>query len=182
MDELRRYSLLGYRGRMPSIAPDAVICDGVRIIGDVSVGSASSLWFNAVARGDVQSISIGSRTNIQDLAMLHVSTGRQALVVGSEVTVGHSAILHGCTIADRVLVGMGATVLDEAVVEEFSLVAAGSVVRQGFRVPSGTLVAGVPARVMRELTDQERQGIIESALHYAELAQEYSRNAFLPGG
>lgn len=159
-------TVMPFEGANPRIHPSVFIAAGARIIGDVEIGELSSIWFNVVVRGDVHSIRIGRRTNIQDLAMLHVTHRKFSLTVGDDVTVGHSAVLHGAVIHDRVLVGMGAKVLDNSVVESDSLIAAGAVVREGFRVPAGTLVAGVPAKVVRELTDQERASVAQGALNY----------------
>ncbi len=165
--------ILPYRGILPKIDESVFIADGAVIIGDVVIGKDSNIWFNAVIRGDVNYIRIGEGTNIQDGCILHVTTEKYPLIVGNDVTVGHGAILHGAIIQDKCLIGMRAIVLDGAVVEPFSLVAAGSLVRQGFIVPGGTLVAGVPARVVRELTDNEKKAIEESAIHYVELSKEY---------
>lgn len=158
---------------MPRIHPSVFIAAGARIIGDVEIGETSSIWFNVVIRGDVHHIRIGRRTNIQDLTMCHVTHLRYPLEIGDDVTVGHSAVLHGATIHDRVLIGMGAKVLDRAVVGSNSLIAAGSVVREGFVVPEGTLVAGVPARVVRELTDDERAAVAQGALNYQSYVYRY---------
>lgn len=159
-------TIMPFEGITPRIHPSVFIAAGARIIGDVVIGALSSIWFNVVIRGDVHAIRIGRRTNVQDLTMCHVTHRRFALTIGDDVTIGHSAILHGATIGDRVLIGMGATVLDNAVVGDESLIAAGAVVREGFRVPNGTLVAGVPARVVRELSDEERSRVAEGATNY----------------
>lgn len=165
--------LLPFNGKMPVIGADVLLCPGVVVTGDVEIGDESSLWFNSVARGDVFAIRIGRRTNIQDISMLHVTTGKYALDIGDDVTVGHSAILHGCTVHSRCLIGMGSRVLDRAVINSFSIVAAGSVVREGFVVPEGVLVAGVPAKIMRDLTAADREMIEQSAAHYVGVARAY---------
>jgi len=159
-------TVMPFEGIEPRIDPTVFLAAGARIIGDVEIGPLSSVWFNAVIRGDVHWIRIGTRTNIQDLAMLHVTHKRHPLSIGDDVTVGHSAILHGATVGNRILIGMGATILDRCVVEDESLVAAGAVLREGFTVPAGTLVAGVPARVVRELTGEERRMIAQGAANY----------------
>jgi gamma-carbonic anhydrase len=159
-------TIIPFEGNAPRIDPSVFIAAGARIIGDVEIGELSSVWFNVVIRGDVHFIRIGRRTNIQDLVMCHVTHRRYPLVVGDDVTVGHSAVLHGATIGDRCLIGMGAKVLDNAVIGAESLIAAGSVVREGFQVPNGTLVAGVPAKVVRELSDEERRKVAEGATNY----------------
>jgi carbonic anhydrase/acetyltransferase-like protein (isoleucine patch superfamily) len=159
-------TIMPFEGNMPKIDPSVFIASGARIIGDVEIGELSSIWFNVVIRGDVHFIRIGRRTNIQDLTMCHVTHKRYSLAIGDDVTVGHSAVLHGCTVGDRVLVGMGAKVLDRAVVGNNSLIAAGAVVREGFTIPEGTMVAGVPAKVIRELNDDERAAVARGALNY----------------
>lgn len=159
--------------RSPSLAPDVYLAPGSQVVGDVRIGAGSSVWFNAVVRGDVQPVRIGERTNVQDLAMVHVTTGRFPIEVGDDVTVGHGAVLHGCRIANRALIGIGAVLLDGAEVGEESIVAAQSLVRVGFKVPPGTLVAGVPAVVKRELNAAEMEEIRRSARRYVELARRY---------
>ncbi|MCS7082376.1 MAG: gamma carbonic anhydrase family protein [Bacteroidetes bacterium] len=162
-----------FEGRWPRLHPTVYLAEGVRIIGDVEIGAYSSVWYNAVIRGDVHEIRIGERTNIQDLCLLHVTHRRWPLVVGSRVTVGHSAVLHGCVIEDCVLVGMHATVLDGAYVEHHCLIGAGALVPPGMRVPAGHLVLGVPARVVRPLTEQERAELEQAAENYVRYAARY---------
>lgn len=166
-------SILPFRGKMPVVHPSVFVCDGVRIIGDVEIGKDCSVWFNSVIRGDVNAIRIGNRTNIQDLCMLHVTYRKHSLHIGNNVTVGHSAVLHGAVIHDYTLIGMGAKVLDRCVVNSYSLVAAGAVLPEGFVVPEGTLVAGVPARVIRELREEERLAIEKSAQNYIDYVAMY---------
>ena len=150
----------------PKIDDSVFLAPGVKIIGDVKIGEGSSIWYNTVVRGDVNFITIGKKTNVQDLSMLHVTAKIFPLVIGDEVTIGHSVTLHGCVLQDRTFIGMGATILDGAIVESDSMVAAGAVVRQNFTVPSGKLVAGVPAKVIRDLSDEEIKNIPESAERY----------------
>lgn len=166
-------SILPFQGKTPVLHPSVFVCDGVRIVGDVEIGEDCSIWFNSVIRGDVNTIRIGRRTNIQDLCMLHVTWRKHSLHIGDNVTVGHAAVLHGAVIHDHVLIGMGARVLDRCVVQPYSLVAAGAVLREGFVVPEGTLVAGVPARVVRELRDEERAAIEQSAQNYINYTAMY---------
>lgn len=173
--------ILPYKEFRPRLDSSVFVAPGAAVIGDVEIGADSSVWFNAVVRGDVNKIRIGERTNIQDGCVLHVSVETWALSVGSGVTVGHGAILHGCTVEDSCLIGMAATVLDGAHVGEFSLVAAGSLVREGQRVPGGSLVAGVPAIVKRQLTPAEIEGIRQSALHYLAEKNVYVRAGFSSG-
>ncbi|MDR1728459.1 MAG: gamma carbonic anhydrase family protein [Acidobacteriota bacterium] len=158
--------ILPYRGMHPEIHPSVFVAEGARIIGDVKIGADASVWFNAVIRGDVCPIRIGERTNVQDNATLHVTHDTGPLHIGADVTIGHGAILHACSVQDHVLVGMGAVLLDGCTVEPWSVVAAGALVRQGFRVPSGMMVAGVPAKVVRPVTEGERANIAASSGNY----------------
>lgn len=157
---------------VPKVDESVFIADGVRVIGDVEIKEDSNIWYNVVIRGDVNTVRIGKKTNIQDNSMLHVTTDVAPLNIGDNVTVGHNVTLHGCTLKDNCLIGMGAVVLDKAIVEENSLVAAGSVVKEGFVVPSGKLVAGVPAKVIRDLTQEEKDYFQISADKYVELAKK----------
>lgn len=162
-----------YKGIVPKIDPTAFIEETAVVIGDVMIGSECSVWFNAVIRGDVHSIRIGNRTNVQDLSMLHVTHDTYPLTIGDEVTIGHHVVLHGCTIRDRVLVGMGAIIMDGAVIGEECIVGAGSLVTERTEVPPGSLIIGSPARVRRPLTEQERNWIRESAANYVQYAGQY---------
>ena len=164
--------VLSHHGVSHRVHSTAWIAGGAWVIGDVEVGEQSSVWFNAVLRGDINAIRIGSRSNIQDGCILHV-TGEYAVEIGEDVTVGHMAMLHGCRIGRCTLIGMNAVVLDHAVVGTCALVAAGSVVKEHSVVPDGTLVAGVPARVVRELTEEERHAIAQSAVNYIAYAASY---------
>lgn len=171
--EQRSSALFPFRGTVPSVHPSVFIAAGAKIIGDVEIGEESSVWCNSVIRGDVHAIRIGARTNIQDLCMLHVTYRKHSLSIGNDVTIGHSAVVHGAVIHDYTLIGMGAKILDRCVVHSHSLVAAGSVLREGFVVPEGTLVAGVPARVVRELRDEEKCAIEQSAQNYIHYVSLY---------
>jgi carbonic anhydrase/acetyltransferase-like protein (isoleucine patch superfamily) len=157
-----------YRGITPTIDPSVYLVNSAEIIGDVAIGKDSSVWYNTVIRGDVNVIRIGERTNVQDGCLLHVTHEKFPLLIGSDVTLGHGAIVHGCRIGDTCLIGMGAIVLDNATINSYTLVAAGAVVLGGTAVPGGVLVAGVPAKVMRDLTDEERTMIERSARSYVE--------------
>jgi gamma-carbonic anhydrase len=166
-------SVLPYRGMHPEIHETVFLADGARVIGDVRIGANSSIWFNAVVRGDVCPIRIGERTNVQDNVTLHVTRDTGPLEIGNDITIGHGAVLHGCTVQNNVLIGMGAILLDHCIIEPWSVVAAGSLVKQGFRVPSGMLVAGVPARVVRAITDKERTNLTESPQNYLRYIAHY---------
>ncbi len=169
-------TILSYGQYEPKLHESVFVAHGAVILGDVEIGKDSTVWFNCVIRGDVHWIRIGERTNIQDLCMLHTTFRKHPLSIGDNVTVGHSAMLHGCTIEDYVLVGMQCTVLDRAVVRPYSMIAAGAVVREGFEVPEGTLVAGVPAKVVRELSDEERRKLEQSAQNYIDYRDSYRTN------
>ena len=165
--------IIPYFGKNPEVHKSVFLADGVRIIGDVLICENASVWFNAVIRGDVCPIRIGERTNVQDNATLHVTHDTGPLNIGANVTIGHGAVLHACTVEDHVLIGMGAVLLDDCIVEPWSVVAAGSLVRQGFRVPSGMMAAGVPAKVIRPVTEGERANIVESAENYIRYVDRY---------
>ena len=156
----------------PVLHPSVFVAKGAWVIGHVEAGVDSGIWYNVVLRGDINMIRIGDRTNIQDGSIIHV-THEHPVVVGSNVTIGHRAIVHGATVEDCCLIGMGATVLDNARVGSFALVAAGALVREGFVVPEGTLVAGVPAKVIRPLTQEEKDGLLRSAEGYVEYARTF---------
>jgi carbonic anhydrase/acetyltransferase-like protein (isoleucine patch superfamily) len=162
-----------FQGIKPTIAPTAFIEDTAAIIGDVVIGENSSVWFYAVVRGDVHSIRIGARSNVQDLSMLHVTHDTHPLVMGDDVTVGHHVVLHGCTISNRVLVGMGAIIMDGAVIGEDCVVGAGALVTEGTIVPPKSLILGAPAKVKRAVTDQELAWIRESAANYVNYSRQY---------
>lgn len=172
-------SIRNYQGITPTLAESAFIDPEAVVIGDVTVGADSSLWPTVVARGDVQKIVIGERTNIQDGSVLHVTAdnefnpGGYPLIIGNGVTVGHKAILHACTIEDYALVGMGATVLDGAVVREKAMIGAGSVVSPGKEIEGGFLWLGTPAKKVRPLTEKELAYLEFSAQHYVELKNKH---------
>ena len=164
--------LIRHHGVLPTVHASAFVAEGACVIGDVDLAEDSSVWFNAVLRGDIHHIRIGRRSNIQDGTIIHV-TREYPVEIGDEVTVGHQAMLHGCRLESCSLIGMNAVVLDNARVGPFALVAAGSVVREHFVVPEGMLVAGVPAKIVRPLTDSEKQALRQSADNYVEYARSY---------
>lgn len=162
-----------FKDILPQIDSSTYVEESANIIGDVVIGEKSSIWFNSVIRGDVNYIRIGSKTNIQDSCVLHVTKDTHPLIIGNEVTVGHNVTLHGCTVKDRCLIGMGAIVLDGAEVGEDSMVAAGCLVKEGMVIPPKTLAVGVPARIARTLTDKEVKKIKQSARNYIDYANSY---------
>lgn len=166
--------LLPYKKVMPTLGENVWIADNAAVIGDTVLGDESSVWFGCTVRGDVHEIRIGKRTNIQDNSVIHTTRNLSGTYIGDEVTIGHGAILHACTIENRVLVGMGSIILDQAIMEENSMLAAGSVLTPKKRVPRGQLWAGSPARYMRDLTEEELKFLEISADNYVKLAQEYS--------
>lgn len=166
-------ALRPFRGQSPRVHPSCFVEDSAQVIGDVELGEDSSVWFNTVIRGDVNSVRIGRRTNIQDLAMIHVTSQQHTTTVGDDVTVGHHVVLHGCTIGNRVLVGMGSVVMDGVEVGDDCIIGAGALVTPGTKIPAGSLALGSPAKVKRPLTDEERTFLRESAKHYVHTAAEH---------
>ncbi len=164
-----------FKGAQPRLGRGVFLAPSAVVTGDVELGDDVSFWFHTAARGDVNWIRIGAGTNIQDAAVLHVNHGSHPLAIGSGVVVGHSAVVHGCTIEDNALIGIGAIVLDGAVVESFAQIGAGAVVSPGTRIPSGHLALGIPARVKRPLTEDEKQNILDGRDRYIDLKDEYSR-------
>jgi gamma-carbonic anhydrase len=173
--------VLAYQGRWPVLGARVFLAPDAQLVGDVEVGDDVSFWFHAVARGDVNWIRIGPRTNVQDGAVLHVSHRTHPLAIGAGVVIGHQAVLHGCTVEDGALIGIGARVLDGAVVEAGAQVGAGAVVTPGHRVAAGHLALGVPARVARPLTADETRRIVATCARYVALKERY-RRALAAGG
>src|SRR6478735_909019 len=158
-------SVLSVAGKTPDVDPSAFVAHGARVVGAVRLAEHASVWYNAVLRADSDAITVGPGSNLQDNVSVHVDAGHPVMI-GANVSVGHNAVVHGCTIGDASLIGMGATVLTGAVIGDGCLVAAGAVVLEGTVVPPGSLVAGVPAKVRRELTDEERAGLRRNAEAY----------------
>ncbi|XP_011007461.1 PREDICTED: gamma carbonic anhydrase 1, mitochondrial-like [Populus euphratica] len=175
----RHRTLMNIFDKAPVVDKDAFVAPGASVIGDVLVGRGSSIWYGCVLRGDVNSISVGSGTNIQDNSLVHVAKSNLSgkvlpTIIGDNVTVGHSAVLHGCTVEDEAFVGMGAILLDGVVVEKHAMVAAGALVRQNTRIPTGEVWGGNPAKFLRKLTDEEIAFIAQSATNYSNLAQVHA--------
>ncbi len=149
------------KGIHPTIGKDCYLAENCTIVGDVEMGDECSVWFGAVVRGDVNSIKMGNKVNIQDNAVIHCTYEKHPTVLGNNVSVGHNAIVHGCTLHDNVLVGMGAIVMDQVVVESNSIIAAGAVVLEGTHIESGSIYAGVPAKKVKDITPELISGQIE---------------------
>ncbi|ENQ3080441.1 gamma carbonic anhydrase [Bacillus sp. WLY-B-L8] len=161
-----------YKDKNPKIADSAFIADYVTITGDVTIGEESSIWFNTVIRGDVSPTIIGDRTNIQDQCTLHQSP-KYPLILEDDVTIGHQVILHSCTVKKDALIGMGSIILDGAEIGEGAFIGAGSLVSQGKKIPPNTLAFGRPAKVIRELTEEDREDMARIRRQYVEKGQYY---------
>ncbi len=166
-------ALRPFRGVSPRVHPSCFVEDSAQVVGDVELGEGSSVWFNAVLRGDVNPIRIGRRTNLQDLSLVHVTTQKHATHVGDDCTVGHHVILHGCLVGNRVLVGMGATLMDGVEVGDECIIGAGALLTPGTKVPPSSLVVGSPGKVKRPITEEERAFLRKSAEGYVHLAAEH---------
>jgi carbonic anhydrase/acetyltransferase-like protein (isoleucine patch superfamily) len=165
-----------HRGRLPRIHPTAFVDDSAQVIGEVEIGEESSIWMCVVVRGDVNWIRIGRRTNIQDGAVVHGMLGTHPTILGDNVTIGHGAMIHGCTVEDRCLIGMGVILLNGSHVGTESIVAAGTLLVEGMRVPPRSLVMGSPGKVRRTLTDEEVGGIQGYADRYVGYRLDYLHN------
>lgn len=159
-------------GVEPKIAESAWVADSAQVMGEVHMGADASVWFGTVVRGDTSSITIGEGTNVQDASVLHADLG-MPLVIGRHVTVGHQVMLHGCTIGDESLIGIGAIVLNGAKIGKNCLVGAGALVTEGKEFPDGSMIIGSPARVVKQLTAEQMQGLRQSAQHYIDNAHRF---------
>ncbi|HNW82098.1 MAG TPA: gamma carbonic anhydrase family protein [bacterium] len=164
--------IINYLNKIPVLNESFIFKTAV-IIGDVTIGKHSNIWFGTVLRGDVNSIIIGERTNIQDNATVHVTTEFFPTTIGNEVTIGHNAVIHGSVIEDCVLIGMGAVLLDGCHIKKNSIIAANSVLRSGTEIPEGVLVAGNPAKIKRDVTEEELAGLERSASNYVRYSFNY---------
>ena len=159
--------ILSVEGKSPRFGHSCFVAPNATVVGEVEIGDHCSIWFNAVVRGDVGSIHIGDKVNIQDGVVIHATYQKTKVRIGNDVSIGHNAIIHGCTIEDRVLVGMGAIVMDNATVGQNSIIAAGAVVLEGTRIESGTIYGGIPARKIKDVPPELISGQIERiASHY----------------
>lgn len=165
--------LLPYKKILPTLGEGVFIAENAAVIGDCIIGEESSIWFGCTVRGDVHEIRIGKRTNIQDNSVIHTTRNLSGTYIGDEVTVGHGAILHACTLGNQSFVGMGAVVMDQAKLEDCSMLAAGSLLTPNKVVPTGQLWGGSPARYMRDLTEEELNFLEISADNYVRLAKDY---------
>jgi carbonic anhydrase/acetyltransferase-like protein (isoleucine patch superfamily) len=162
-----------FQGKTPKIPENTFIAPTADLIGDIEIGEDSSIWFQCMLRGDVNSIRIGSRVNIQDMTMIHVSRDIYPVYIGNDVSIGHRAVLHGCTLKDHSFVGMGAMLMDDVVIGEYSFVAAGSLVTPGKKFPSGVMIMGSPAKIVRDITEKEREIIDRTARNYVKYKENY---------
>ena len=173
--------ILPWRKIWPKIHETTFVAPSADIIGDVEIGSHSSIWFQVVVRGDVNDIRIGNRTNVQDHSMLHVTRKTSPLKIGDDCTIGHRVTLHGCTLGNRILAGMGAIVLDDAEIGDDCIIGAGALVTKGTKVPPGSLIIGSPAKVTRPLKQEELDFLRKSADNYVKDAAEYYAYVRGPG-
>jgi carbonic anhydrase/acetyltransferase-like protein (isoleucine patch superfamily) len=169
-----------YQGRLPQIPASCYVDISAQVLGDVTLGERSSVWMNAVLRGDVHSIRVGANSNVQDCAVLHGQRNKFPVIVGDWVTIGHNATVHGCVVEDEVLIGMGASVLNGCRIGTGSIIAAGAVVPENTIVPPRTLWAGVPAKMRRELGDADRASIREYAQNYLDYVEIYLNGGLEP--
>lgn len=153
--------ILPVKGVLPNIPDDCYIAENATVVGDVVMGKECSVWFNAVVRGDVNSIRLGDRVNIQDGACIHCTYQKTKTIIGNNVSIGHHAIVHGCTVEDNVLIGMGAIVMDNVRIGKNSIIAAGAVVLEGTQVASGSIYAGVPAKKVKDISPELLEGEVE---------------------
>jgi len=174
-------SLIPFEGHAPRIDPAAFVAPGARLIGDIEIGPEASVWYNCVLRGDMNKIRIGARSNVQDGSVIHVDPPRVAgpehgypALIGEDVLIGHMAMVHGCTLHDRAFVGLGAIVMDGCVIEGDAMLAAGAMLTQGKRIPSGQLWAGRPAKYVRDLTEADLAGMRQGVAHYVALARRHA--------
>jgi carbonic anhydrase/acetyltransferase-like protein (isoleucine patch superfamily) len=174
--------IMPFRGKAPVLGRDVWIAPTAAVIGDVELADEASVWFGAVLRGDIGPIRIGARTNVQDLACVHLTEGLSATVIGADVTIGHGAILHGCTVGDRCLIGMGSIVLDNAVIGEGSVIAAGTLVPPRMIVPPRSLVRGNPGKVIRPVSESEAEMGTYGAEHYVAGARQFRAELAALGG
>ncbi len=165
--------LYSYMNKVPKVDSDAFIFKDTTIVGETEILKESSIWFGTILRGDVNYIKIGKRTNVQDNSMIHVTTAKYPVEIGDNVTIGHTVTIHGSKIGNNSLIGMGAVILDGCEIAEFSLIAAGTILREHTKIPSGVLVAGNPGKIKRDLTQEEIDFFQKSADNYLKYSKNY---------
>jgi len=173
--------LFPYRGKLPAISPNAFIAQNATIIGDVEIGAGSGIWYGCVVRGDVNEIRIGERTNIQDLTMIHCAELGQGTYLGNDITVGHSAVLHACSVEDNAFIGIQSCVMDDCIVENGAMVAAGALVTPGKVVKANEVWAGSPAKKLRDINQKDLDFFAINRKRYERLASEYQREQYDSG-
>ncbi|MFW6280801.1 MAG: gamma carbonic anhydrase family protein [Halanaerobium sp.] len=166
--------LYKYKDHIPQMGQNCLSAEGSRIIGDVKMGDSCSVWYNTVIRGDIEKIEIGDYTNVQENSALHVDH-EQSLFIGSYVTIGHNAVVHACKVGDNCLIGMNATILSGAVIGDNCIIGAGALVPENKKIPEGSLVLGVPAKVVRDLSEEEKEHIHQHAVNYAGLIEDHQK-------
>lgn len=164
-----------YKGKNPVIHESCFIAESADIVGDVTIGAESNIWYNAVIRGDENYIKIGKNTNVQDNCVVHISE-EHPTIIGDNITIGHSAIVHACKIGNNSLIGMGVTILNGAEIGNEVMIGAGALVTGGKKIPSGVLLVGSPAKVIRELTEEEKQALRDSAKNYVQLGKDHKNS------
>src|SRR5438105_701426 len=164
-----------YQGKRPQVPDSAYVDESAHLIGDVTLGENSSIWMNAVLRGDVHSIRIGANSNVQDCSVLHGMLGKYPVIIGDWVTIGHSVTLHGCVVEDVCLIGMGSVILNNARIGAGSIIAAGTVIPENTVVPPRTLWMGVPGKQRKELNDLDQEGILRYARNYLGYKEQYKK-------
>ncbi|MCZ8344244.1 MAG: gamma carbonic anhydrase family protein [Leptospira sp.] len=164
-----------FLGISPSLHPTSWVAPSADVLGKVTIGEESSIWFQCVLRGDVNSITIGKNVNIQDMTLVHVARDLYPVVIGDYVSIGHHATIHGCTLRDHSFVGMGAMIMDDVEIGEWSFVGAGSLVPPGKKIPPGVLIMGSPAKIIRDITDKEREIITRTATNYVKYKENYRK-------
>jgi carbonic anhydrase/acetyltransferase-like protein (isoleucine patch superfamily) len=167
--------IIPFNAKTPTVSPTTFVAPDAWIIGDATIGSDVSIFFNVVIRGDIQPITIGAGSNLQEHVLVHTSHDMAPVSIGSNVTVGHRAILHGCSIGSTTLIGMGATILDNAQIGDYCIIGAHTLIPKGAVIPSRSLVLGTPGKVVREITPEEAQSLEQSARSYTELGATYRR-------
>jgi gamma-carbonic anhydrase len=163
------------RGFKPVLGPNCFLADTAVVVGEVVMGENCTVWFNAVVRGDVHSITIGNNTNIQDGAIIHCTYQKAKTVIGNNVSIAHNAIVHGCTVEDNVLIGMGAIIMDDAVIGTNSVIAAGAVILPGTKVEAGSIYAGVPAKKVKDITPEMKEVIERTSRNYPMYAEWFKK-------